>query len=158
MYENSELTKGHYIGNSMGTITMQVALSRYEYEMADWLYNVVLTSPCQVTDVNESGIMGNYKVSKGFNIARVRDYLASVGVYNIAGPNWHENVKKICDGGNKTICKWARNMPLNGFGVSVKAYEHFFQNYETDRFQAFMEDYSYPDNSKSELFPLDQIS
>ena len=46
MYENSGSGKGWYFGSSQGTASMQVALSKYDSDMNQWLNRAVLMAPC----------------------------------------------------------------------------------------------------------------
>jgi hypothetical protein len=55
MYKRHEETKGHYIGSSMGTMNMFAAISKYENEMATYLHNVIMLSPCTVANIEVSG-------------------------------------------------------------------------------------------------------
>ena len=39
-------SKGWYFGSSQGTASMQVALAKYEDELADYLHRAILMAPC----------------------------------------------------------------------------------------------------------------
>ena len=46
MYVNSGTGKGWYFGHSQGTASIQVALSKYDNELSQYLNRVVLMAPC----------------------------------------------------------------------------------------------------------------
>ena len=47
MYKHSGNKKGYYFGYSLGTVQMQIALSKFESEIKDFLLKAILLAPCR---------------------------------------------------------------------------------------------------------------
>ena len=50
VFIDSGFKKGYYYGFSAGTIQMEIALSKYESELKNYLNRVILMAPCTVVD------------------------------------------------------------------------------------------------------------
>ena len=46
MYEDAGSKKGYYFGYSLGTVQMQIALSKFEEELKGYLNKVIFLAPC----------------------------------------------------------------------------------------------------------------
>ena len=77
----------------------------------------------------------------------------------MGGPNWDENVEKICELEDEEICLHAEYMEVStsGIGVGTKAPEHWAQMGWSARFQEFVDDWSL-DNTQAPLYPIEDIS
>jgi len=129
MYKRHEETKGHYIGNSMGTINMFAAISKYENEMATYLHNVIMLAPCTVPNMEVSGEVDGVQLPEEFDIMRVYDYLTNrLGVYSYGGETWPDNVNTICElSFSRKLCYWARNLETSSStGKSFKSSVHSY--------------------------------
>lgn len=80
--------KVFYLGWSQGTVQMFYALAHLEEEFfVDNMHKAVLMAPCTICppDGDESYFENTlYK-------------FPSVGVYDLYGPHWHRDYKKVCD-------------------------------------------------------------
>ena len=91
MHEDSNSGKGWYFGYSEGTMTMQVALLKYEQELSNYIHRAILLAPCTA----------EYK--DGDNPDDAKPWLdevgllRSIGVHALYGPTWEDDVQKICD-------------------------------------------------------------
>ena len=60
----------------------------------------------------------------------------SKGIHAINGPNWEEDLKKICDNWPIGMCEYYKSM-TGAQGQSVKSEQYWFMNGLKDRFQEF---------------------
>lgn len=57
----------------------------------------------------------------------------TLGVQNIEGPNWTENLQTICDNASENICT-ANGWQTGLQPVSQKNFDHYYQMNKTGRF------------------------
>jgi len=96
---------------------------------------------------------------KPFNIATVTA-INTLGIYEIAGPNWYKNVVKM----RKTIgLQGLKDFIAGGWGtilnqISMKCFYHYAQNAKEGRFQRYSDSYWTPLGKKeTELYDLSVI-
>ena len=88
-----------YLGYSQGTIQMHYALAHDdEHWLSENLHNVVELAPCFVLEDFPDWLMWEYDST----IATFREY----GIYAINGPNWEQDLEKICDLFDWFICEY----------------------------------------------------
>ena len=104
MHSNAGAGKGWYFGSSQGTASMQVALSKYEDELSNYIHRAILMAPCVYLnlgpDTDEIDISEQSMNSIGWE--------RELGVYAYNGPNWDRDVEVICEA-RPWECEGARN-------------------------------------------------
>ena len=115
--KKSGAEKVFYLGYSQGTIQHIYGLARYGKEFYDGsVYKSVLIAPCTLFPESEPE---SYWESTLFRFPKGK-------VYNMYGPNWEANYKKICEGIGKDACDLVYCEGCEP--VSVFAESHWVQN------------------------------
>ena len=151
MYNHAGTGKGWYFGYSQGTIQMLVALTKYESELIQWLNSAVLLTPCTIAGTASEPDL-SYASTVYVDIER------EYGVYAKVGPTWEDDLDTLCTSFGWDNCAYYRNINANQQAMSFKTDAHWYQNTLTQRFQKFVEDWSYPDNFEADLIPIENIS
>ena len=151
MYNNSGTGKGYYFGHSQGTASIQVALSKYESELSQYLNRVVLMAPCAYLTLGEDTDEIDISQESMESIGWERE----LGVYSTNGPNWERDLEIICENRPDECQRYT-----NTFGqpAPIKEWEHIYQNFLIKRQQTFVDDWAYPDTYEGDLFDLESIS
>ena len=69
---------------------MQVALTKYEDELSQYINRVILLAPCQILGY------GN-EIDLSEDSMNVVGEYTSIGVYAWYGPNWDQDVDTLCE-------------------------------------------------------------
>lgn len=93
----SGVEKIFYVGYSQGTIQMHYGLAHNEAELSKHLHKVVQLAPCFIANVPD--------FTMDFANSTIMQF-QSKGIYSLNGPNWDENLKKICDNFPGTMCTY----------------------------------------------------
>ena len=139
-------------GYSMGTTQIFAALaSEYDF-FKDKVFKVIQQAPCTITAESMFG---------SFNAAS-REAARLLGIFEVGGPNWYEEVGKL----SKTIgLKNTQGILDIGWGsrltnIPFKAFDHYAQNAKSDRFQLYSDSYWTPviGKKKTDLYDLSVIT
>ena len=99
--------KGWYFGTSQGTASMQVALSKYDEYMGDWLNRVILTAPCIYLNIGQ-GDEDSPDPDISESGAEDATWLRDIGIWVTNGENWDRDIDTICEK-MPSKCNWAKN-------------------------------------------------
>ena len=141
-------------GYSMGTTQIFSALAA-EYDFfRDKVFKVILQAPCTV--VSEAMFPKQLFNTVSLNALR------AMGIYEVGGPTWPTTEGKI----RKLIgAKGMQGLLAGGWGtrliaIAVKAFDHYAQNAQANRFQVFSDNFYTPvvGKKKTDLFDLSVIT
>ena len=72
---------------------MQVALSKYEDELSQYIHRAVLLAPCGYLTLGQELDEPDLSQKSMNNVGKLRD----IGVYATNGPHWERDLQTICD-------------------------------------------------------------
>ena len=105
--------KIYYVGYSQGSIQMHYALAQDSDWFKERLERIVMLAPCFYRYYPALFLEWEYNNS----LATFRD----AGIYAIGGPNWTEDLKKICKIYDYIICMLYSDDTATKQPISVKA-------------------------------------
>jgi len=108
--------KIYYVGYSQGSVQMHYALAQDSDWFKERLHRAVMLAPCFYRVYPSPVLDWEYNNS----IATFRDN----GIYAIGGPNWTEDLKKICEIYDYVVCYMFEGKPYPP--SSVKAVQHWW--------------------------------
>merc|ERR1712151_279153 len=116
--KKAEQDKIFYIGYSQGTVQMFYALSHIEESyMEHNLHKFIALAPCSIS----SGLYDKDGKPDAAYYEAVNFKYHDMGIYDVAGPYWDENLKKGCDAFGKDWCDYAKQyVPGNGQPYSTQ--------------------------------------
>ena len=122
VFIDSGFKKGYYFGYSAGSIQMEIALSKYDSELKNYLNRAILLAPCTVSD--------NSTTLPNFEPGVLYDEMVKAGVYASFGPNF--NTDAVCEKSSEEACKFAGSIdgyfadPMDRMPVSFRIYDHLY--------------------------------
>ena len=82
-----------------------------------------------------------------------------MGIYWIGGITWAADVENICANGAEDLCGFAGFMlDFFPYSLNINIFDQEFQNFEAQRYQEYVKDWSVPDNMIAEEFDLESIT
>ena len=79
---------------------MQVALTRYESELSQYIHRAILMAPCIYLNLGPDTDEIDVSEESMNEIGWLRD----LGVYAYNGPNWENDLQTICDNRSEQEC------------------------------------------------------
>ena len=121
-----------YIGYDMGNMQMFYGLTQLEkFFFNETVTRFIALAPCVLPNYQSNTLL-DYKSSVGA--------YRSLGVYAINGPNWTNDLDKICSSLGQYACTEAKDIAeqANGVPISVKNLEYLRQLAITQRYQVYV--------------------
>ncbi len=150
--DKMEVDKIFYIGFSQGTTQMFYSMANDDESFyQDNLYKAVMLAPCMIQNNTDM------KAKKA--LADVSMALPSkANAYSSGGPNWPEEIKRICKEFDKATCDAYTVNAQYTQPEAIKSQQHFYQNQVADRFQDFVPiDKWVKGETEGKLVPLEDI-